>query len=49
MNNNMKLDDPSNLRELIRNWIAEACELKELRFHKDDGVIVAQILGNQQA
>jgi hypothetical protein len=36
----LSLDGPKDIRELIRKWIAEACELKRLPFEKDGGTIV---------
>jgi hypothetical protein len=34
------LKEPKDIRELIRTWIAEACEKKRLPFGKDGGTIV---------
>ena len=34
------LNEPKDVRELIRKWIQEACELKRLPFDKDGGTIV---------
>jgi hypothetical protein len=36
----IELNEPKDIRELIRSWIAEACELKRLPFDKDGGTIV---------
>ncbi len=36
----LDLDGPKDLRELIRSWIAEACERKRLPFERDGGTIV---------
>lgn len=36
----LQLQNPSDIRELIRTWIAEACELKRLPFERDGGTIV---------
>lgn len=38
--NNLELNEPKDIRELIRGWIAEACEQKKLPFEKDGGTIV---------
>lgn len=37
---NLTLNEPKDIRELIRSWIAEACEKKRLPFEKDGGTIV---------
>ncbi len=37
---NLILDKPNDIRELIRRWIEEACELKRLPFDRDGGTIV---------
>lgn len=37
---NLILNDPKDIRELIRQWLQEACELKRLPFEKDGGTIV---------
>jgi hypothetical protein len=36
----LELKEPKDIRELIRQWISEACELKRLPFEKDGGTIV---------
>jgi hypothetical protein len=36
----LELNEPKDIRELIRSWIAEVCELKILPFEKDGGTIV---------
>jgi hypothetical protein len=36
----LKLSEPKDIRELIRLWLQEACELKRLPFEKDGGTIV---------
>jgi hypothetical protein len=36
----LELKEPKDIRELIRQWIAEACEMKRLPFDKDGGTIV---------
>ena len=36
----LELKEPKDIRELIRQWIAEACENKRLPFEKDGGTIV---------
>jgi hypothetical protein len=36
----LTLNDPKDIRELIRQWLQEACELKRLPFEKDGGTIV---------
>lgn len=36
----LELNEPQDIRELIRSWIAEACEKKRLPFEKDSGTIV---------
>ena len=36
----LDLKDPKDIRELIRQWLLEACELKRLPFEKDGGTIV---------
>jgi hypothetical protein len=40
MTTELKLDNPKDLRELIRQWIVDSCELKHLPFEKDGGTIV---------
>ncbi len=37
---NLSLNEPKDIRELIRQWISEACELKRLPFDRDGGTIV---------
>jgi hypothetical protein len=37
---NLDLNEPKDIRELIRQWLQEACELKRLPFEKDGGTIV---------
>lgn len=36
----LDLNEPKDIRELIRSWLQEACELKRLPFEKDGGTIV---------
>jgi hypothetical protein len=36
----LELNEPKDIREMIRLWIAEACEKKRLPFEKDGGTIV---------
>ncbi len=36
----LDLNEPKDIRELIRLWLQEACELKRLPFEKDGGTIV---------
>jgi hypothetical protein len=36
----LELKEPKDVRELIRQWISEACEMKRLPFDKDGGTIV---------
>jgi hypothetical protein len=36
----LELTEPKDIRELIRLWLQEACELKKLPFEKDGGTIV---------
>lgn len=36
----LKLSEPKDIRELIRQWLQEACEQKRLPFEKDGGTIV---------
>ncbi len=36
----LDLKEPKDIRELIRQWLQEACELKRLPFEKDGGTIV---------
>lgn len=36
----LDLKEPKDIRELIRSWLQEACELKRLPFEKDGGTIV---------
>lgn len=36
----LDLKDSKDIRELIRQWLQEACELKRLPFEKDGGTIV---------
>jgi len=43
INNDLKLECPKDLRDLIKTWISEACELKELPFKKDGGIIVQML------
>jgi hypothetical protein len=38
--NDFILNEPKDIRELIKVWISEACELKRLPFEKDAGTIV---------
>jgi hypothetical protein len=37
---NLSLNEPKDVRELIKFWIEEACELKRLPFDRDGGTIV---------
>jgi hypothetical protein len=37
---NLSLNEPKDIRELIKVWILEACELKRLPFDRDGGTIV---------
>lgn len=39
----LDLKDPKDIRELIRQWLQEACELKRLPFEKD-GCTIVQLL-----
>lgn len=39
----LKLDDPKDLRILIKKWIGEACKNGELPFKKDGGIIVQML------
>lgn len=36
----LKLSEPKDVRELIRKWLQEVCKLKRLPFEKDGGTIV---------
>ena len=38
----LELKEPKDIRELIRMWIAEACEKKKLPF--EDGGMIVQLL-----
>ena len=44
MNEDLKLDDPNDLRILIKKWIGEACKNGELPFKKDGGIIVQMLI-----
>lgn len=37
---NLTLNEPKDIRELIRQWIEEACKMKKLPFERDGGTIV---------
>ena len=43
MTDDIKLENPRDLRQLVKTWISEACKNGELPFKKDGGIIVQML------